>query len=303
MITPILTVNNASGVNQSQVNLTAILTDPTNNNQGIPGETVIFTINNVSVGEATTDSTGTATLPYTINQLSGCYSTIQAEFEGDNNYNPAVNSNALYVQTIITPYLTVTELQQRAGNKGIDTTIYTDDELTEYIEAVQLEIEDKTGRYFALRQVTERFTRVTGTSLNLRYYPVLPNTLGFSINEGPLVDSIIVDNVEIDWYLTEPDYGIITFDVPYLNWGPYRVNNMIIQYTTCPFLNDPTKIHPGAKKLLSDMLIAGFVMDPSGHAVSSFKDGDFNINFMQEDIWQRKLDLLSRPVMEPVYWG
>ncbi len=303
MITPILTVNNASGVNQSQINLTAILTDPTNSNQGIMGETIIFTINNVSVGEATTDSTGTATLPYNINQLSGYYYTIQAEFEGDNNYNPAVNTNALYVQTIVTPYLTVAELQARAQNKGVDTTIYTTDELAEYIEAVQLEIEDKTGRKFALQQVTERFTRVTGTSLNLRYYPVLPNTVGFSINEGPLVDAIIVDGQEINWYLTEPDYGIITFDVPYLNWGPYRVNNMVIQYTTCPFLNDPTTIHPGAKKLLSDMLIAGFILDPSGHAVSSIKDGDFNLSFMQEDIWQRKLELLSRPVMEVVHWG
>ena len=193
-------------------------------------------------------------------------------------------------------YLTAEELQQRASRKNLDISQYTDDELEELIDTCTMLVEEETGRIFEKRQITERFTRFDGTRLQLRYYPVLPG-VNVAMNEGPFVDSLTMDGQPVTWYLQEPDYGILVFDMPIFNWGPYRVNNLVIKYTTCPFLDNPDKVHPTAKRLVADMCMYEISKQPNGLKPQSMKEGDLSVSFMQEDWIQERIDALRRPFL------
>lgn len=193
-------------------------------------------------------------------------------------------------------YLSTEELTQRAQRKNLDISAYTDDELTDLIDECQTIVEEQTGRIFEKRQITERFTRFDGTSLQLRWYPVLPGP-EMAVNEGPFVDSLTIDGQNLTWYLQEPDYGIIVFDMPIFNWGPYRVNNLVIKYTTCPFLDDPDKVHPAAKRLVADMCMYEISKRPDGLKPQSVKEGDLSMSFQAVDWIQERIDALRRPFM------
>ena len=106
-----LTVSPASGQGEESVNLTGVLTG---NNNPIPNELIIFSVNGNSIGTATTDSSGTAILSYTITETSGSYS-IDVTFGGDSIYCPSegtntltVTGNSLIPTTIIIPTQTYT---------------------------------------------------------------------------------------------------------------------------------------------------------------------------------------------------
>ena len=96
-------VNSTTGYKGDVVNLVATLTD-TKNSVPVSGETINFTVNGNSVGSATTDASGVATLAYTIQQDAGNY-TILAEFLGDANYLVSSNTETLTVNHIPTAIL------------------------------------------------------------------------------------------------------------------------------------------------------------------------------------------------------
>lgn len=196
-------------------------------------------------------------------------------------------------------YITPKEIISRAEKKKVDLSEYTEEELEELIEGCQLFIEEQTGRIFEKRQITERFSRFSGTSLQLEYYPVLPGPQ-ISVNGGPFVDSLKIDGRTVTWYLTEPEHGIILFDMPILSWGPYRGNNIVVQYTVCPFLDDPDKVHPVARKLVADMCLQELLKSPDGQELSSVKEGDLAESYTNVDWVDKQLDRLKRPIFATI---
>jgi hypothetical protein len=93
----VLTTSAATGTFGGTVNLSATLTDGTN---GISGKSVSFTLNGNSVGSATTNASGVATLSNAslagIN--AGSYpSGVGASFAGDASYSGSSNTNSLTV--------------------------------------------------------------------------------------------------------------------------------------------------------------------------------------------------------------
>lgn len=106
------TVNPVTGYKGDTVNLIATLTD-TYNNAPVAGKTVNFTVNGHSVGSATTDASGVATLSYTILEDAGSY-TILAEFLGDSNYLTSSNTSTLTVNHIPTAIV----VNPVTGHKG-----------------------------------------------------------------------------------------------------------------------------------------------------------------------------------------
>jgi len=110
------------------VNLNATLKDYQNN--PLNGKTVEFYVNNVKVGENTTNINGIATFNYNIGLIGGTYN-ITAQFTGDNAYAASsgngtlkVNQSSVYVLTTTSktnPTIgeTIT-LNFKLGNKGPD---------------------------------------------------------------------------------------------------------------------------------------------------------------------------------------
>jgi hypothetical protein len=185
-------------------------------------------------------------------------------------------------------YLSVDSLIQRAARKKVDVTEYSKEELEELIEACQLFIEEQTGRIFERRTVTERFSRFSGTRLQLKYYPILS------------VESLKIDNTGIIWYLKDPDLGIILFDTPIYGEGPFNLNNIMVQYTTCPFLDDPDKVHPVARKLVADMCLQELLKSPDGQELASVKEGDLAETYTNVDWVDKQLNKLKRPIFATI---
>ncbi|WP_414469142.1 Ig-like domain repeat protein [Methanobacterium sp. ACI-7] len=125
-----LTFNSITGDKGKTVNLKATLVDTTHGNVPISGKIIIFKVNGVTVGNATTNASGVATLPYLIDLVGGNY-TIDAIFAGDNEYAAAigngilkVNQSSIYVLTTVsktnpTVGETIT-LNFKLGNNGPD---------------------------------------------------------------------------------------------------------------------------------------------------------------------------------------
>ncbi|MGB9936307.1 MAG: Ig-like domain repeat protein [Methanobacterium sp.] len=125
-----LTVESITGDKGKTVNLKATLVDTAHSNAPISGKIIIFKVNDVTVGNATTDASGVATLPYIINFVGGNYN-ITAIFNADTQYAAAtgngtlkVNQSSIYVLTTVsknnpTVGETIT-LNFKLGNKGPD---------------------------------------------------------------------------------------------------------------------------------------------------------------------------------------
>ena len=92
-----LTVNPASGNNGNSVNLIATLT----NGSPISGQTVYYYLNGSLLGNAITNGSGIATLPYTITQGVGIHQ-ILAQFLGNGVYSGSMGTNNLTVNYIPT---------------------------------------------------------------------------------------------------------------------------------------------------------------------------------------------------------
>jgi multimeric flavodoxin WrbA len=94
-----LSVSPATGNYGGTVNLSAILTNAQNGNR-LNGRTVSFSLNGTSVGSATTDLSGNASLTgVSLGSISvGTYPTgVQASFAGDAGFNPSSGSAQLTV--------------------------------------------------------------------------------------------------------------------------------------------------------------------------------------------------------------
>jgi hypothetical protein len=93
-----INVNPIIGFNGKVVNLIATLYDMNKNT--LNNKIIEFSINGISLGSVTTNTSGIANLPYTITQATGIY-TIFAEFFGDSNYVPNNHINQLEVDNTI----------------------------------------------------------------------------------------------------------------------------------------------------------------------------------------------------------
>ena len=193
-------------------------------------------------------------------------------------------------------YLTVTELERRATIKNVDMSIYTSDELQEYIQLAQNFIEEQTGRIFEQRQVKEHQSRVSGTSLQLKHYPILPP-------EGQGADTFLIDDLKldgntIDWYMCEYENGNIIFDVPIYDWGPWRVNNVDLLYTVTPSYQDPTVlVDLVASKLCWDMVFKEQLLPADGLKMNRVKDSDVQIEYAEVDWVMQRIADLQRPMV------
>lgn len=146
-----LTIGNLSGNNGKTVTLNATLTDhygtPLNN------KTVEFYVNNVKIGENSTDTNGVATFNYNISQMGGIYN-ITAKFLEDSGYLAStangtlkVNQSSVYVNVTTsknnpTAGKTIT-LTFKLGNNGpdpADDVIFTY-VIPEVMEFVSIETE------------------------------------------------------------------------------------------------------------------------------------------------------------------
>ena len=87
-----LTIDSACGNKGKTVNLNATLKDYQNN--PLNGKTVEFYIDNVKVGENTTNTNGLATFNYNIDLIGGTYN-ITAQFTGDNAYAASSGNGTL----------------------------------------------------------------------------------------------------------------------------------------------------------------------------------------------------------------
>ncbi len=90
-----LTIDNVTGNKGTNVTLKAVLTD-TAHNLAISGKSVTFKVNNVVVGNATTDTNSVATLLYYIDIEGGKY-TVDAVFTADNQYSDSNATGTLEV--------------------------------------------------------------------------------------------------------------------------------------------------------------------------------------------------------------
>ncbi len=92
-----LTVPNVSGVQGKAVSLTATL-KRTDTNAVVGSKTITFKVDNTQVGTATTNSSGVATLSYTIPSTAAAGShTITASFAGDTTYTASSGTGTLTV--------------------------------------------------------------------------------------------------------------------------------------------------------------------------------------------------------------
>ncbi len=119
--TPALTVDPQAGQYSDSVTLTATLTD---DNGGISGKDITFTVDGVVAGTATTDASGVASLPYLIELGAGTY-TIQADFAGDAAYVAASDTNSLTVshEDATLTYTGDTSLSSSGGSLSLSATV------------------------------------------------------------------------------------------------------------------------------------------------------------------------------------
>lgn len=194
-------------------------------------------------------------------------------------------------------YITVTQLERRASIKGVNMDIYTPEELTEFIMLAQNFIEEQTGRIFEQRQHKEHQSRVSGTSIQLQHYPILPPT-GNPANTF-LIDDLQLDGETIDWYMCEYQNGNILFDVPIYDWGPWRVNNVDLLYTVTPSYQDPTVlVDPVGAKLCWDMVFKEQLLPADGLKMNRMKDSDIQIEYAAVDWVMERIAALKRPMVK-----
>ena len=93
-----IAVSNVSTFNGNVVNLTAKLTGT---DGPVAGKNITFKVNGASVGSASTDENGIATLNYTVTQTEGNYN-LTADFAGDYVYVASTNTGNLKVNVINT---------------------------------------------------------------------------------------------------------------------------------------------------------------------------------------------------------
>jgi hypothetical protein len=116
-----LSVANASGTAGQAVTLTSTLKRITDK-AGASGATINFSVAGNSVGSATTNASGVATLSYTIpSGTLGGNEAITAQFAGNSNYNASSGKGTLAVKAAkVATAITVTNV---SGNRGGKVTL------------------------------------------------------------------------------------------------------------------------------------------------------------------------------------
>lgn len=159
-----ITVNNVNGKHGDKTHLTAVLTDY--NGNPLAGKTVTFSINGDVVGKAATDSSGTATISYTISQTIGSY-IITANFLGDDIYASSTGKGTLTVNPIDTN-LTINDVKGHHGDKVNLKAVLTD-------ENGNTLTGKKVAFYVSGKKIGTAVTDATGTA-TLSY--IITQTLG-----------------------------------------------------------------------------------------------------------------------------
>lgn len=196
---------------------------------------------------------------------------------------------------MIRVYVELADLRAQASIKGVDLDQYTDSLLTNYIKEAQRFIEIQTGQIFEQRQLKQHFNRISGSSIQLKHFPVLPPENQPA--NAKFVDSLTIDNDPIGWYLTDYEHGIIFFDFQVVDWGPWRVNNVDITYTVTPDFQDNTvTVDPMAWKLCTDMVLWEIQKPADGMRVNSFSDSGFSMSFNNVDWVTQRINELKRPL-------
>ncbi len=116
-----LKVGDVKGNKGETVNLLATLTDSLHGNVGIVDKTVLFRVNGVNAGSATTNTSGVAVLPYIINLKGGNY-PITAEFISDSIYQSSKGESTLKVPSAA---LEIRKTVNKNTPRVNDTVIYT----------------------------------------------------------------------------------------------------------------------------------------------------------------------------------
>ena len=190
-------------------------------------------------------------------------------------------------------YLTPEDVTDRASKKGIDLSMYTDDELTEMIYSAQDEVESYTRKIFEQRTLTETYLRHPGNLIQCKHFPILVDE-----NKQLLGGELVIDGVPVTSYVANPDTGSIVLNVPRWNYGMWKVNDTVITYVTCPFPDDPTRIHPTARAAVFDLIMVEVLKTPDGQLQSSMKDGDFSVTYNpSRNLVMERLDRLKRPLI------
>lgn len=112
-----LAVTDATGYMGETISLTATLTT---SGAGLSGKTVAFQVDSVTVGSATTNASGGATLSYTIPMGTAAGShTLTAKFAGDSSYATSSESGTLTANKIVTALA----VDDAAGIPSMTTTL------------------------------------------------------------------------------------------------------------------------------------------------------------------------------------
>ncbi len=117
-----ITVNPTTGYKGVQTNLSAALRD-TQNNVPLSGKTIVFSVNGTLLGTAITNSSGVATLPYTVLENIGVYN-ILASFIQDVTYAASNGTGNLTVVANIAD-ISVTNIVSNSAPKNNDTITLT----------------------------------------------------------------------------------------------------------------------------------------------------------------------------------
>jgi len=190
-LTPLTTVLNtiaASGIYGGTVNLSATMSSGGN---PVAGKSISFTLNGNSVGSASTDASGTATLTgaslASIN--AGTYPTgVRASFAGDSVYASSNATNSLFVdRATVTPHIT-------ASDKEYDGTVaatVTSRSLTGVIGTDDVGLAVATATFSdknagANKTVTGAGLSLTGTTAPNYKLDSLTATTTASITQAPL---------------------------------------------------------------------------------------------------------------------
>jgi hypothetical protein len=192
-------------------------------------------------------------------------------------------------------YLTSEELISRAETRGVDLTIFDSDELQERIFAAQDDIESYTHRIFEQRTLTETYLRHPGNLIQCKHYPILVDENNMLTGDETV--ELIIDGVPVTAYVANPDTGSLILNVPRWNYGMWKVNDTHVTYVTCPFPEDPTRIHPTAKSVCFDLVMFDLLKSPDGKLMSSMKDGEFSVSYSSRDVIMERLNRLKRPLM------
>ncbi|MCS6919309.1 MAG: Ig-like domain repeat protein [Fimbriimonadales bacterium] len=188
----------ASGRRGQAITLQATLRQSLDN-APLSGRTLTFKVNDVSVGTATTNSVGEATLNYTVplNTPLG-NQTLRAEFDGDSTYAAAFTTNTLSVQPV--------RVQGQVALQGVANPQGTPVRFTLQAGSQQEAVNATLGANgsFAFDTqlagaATVRLSTPNGVWLCAQTNATLSNivTLNFTLNAGDLNQDGVIDDADL----------------------------------------------------------------------------------------------------------